>query len=113
MANGRLGPIVPRLELEDASPADNKGHDSPAELASYRKPCLNTITRAPRGELTHITRNSPVFTTMNIGITNKFATARILNHLSKFVFGSEILGDEVERAIKGDPGGPVCIGQNT
>ena len=94
---------------EDASPENNKGHDSPAELASYRKAYLNAITRASRGELTHITRNSHVFTTLYIGITNKFAMGGILNHLSKFVFGSGILGDKVEQGIKG--GGWYALGK--
>ena len=86
---------------ENASPEDNKGYDSPAELASFRKAYLNAITRASRGELTHITRNSHVFTTLHTGITNEFAMGGILHHLSKFVFGREILGDEVARAVKG------------
>ena len=86
---------------EDASSEANKGYDSPAELASYRKAYLNAITRASRGELAHITRNSHVCTKLYIGITNELGTGGVIHRLSKFIFGSGILGNEVERAIKG------------
>ena len=85
---------------QDASSEDNARHDSPAELASYRKAYLNAITRASKGQLTPITRNSHVWTTLYIAITNKFATSGIVNHLSKFVFGSGVLGYEAEEGIK-------------
>jgi aminoglycoside phosphotransferase (APT) family kinase protein len=81
---------------KDASPEDNAAYDSPAELATYRRAYLDAITRASNGKLTHITRNSHIWTTLYIALSNGIATSGIVDHLSKFVFGSGLLGYEVE-----------------
>jgi aminoglycoside phosphotransferase (APT) family kinase protein len=86
---------------KDASSEVNAGYDSPIELVKYRKAYLDAIDRASGGKLTHITRNSHVWTTLYIAICNGIATSGILDHLSKFVFGSGLLGYEVEEGIKG------------
>lgn len=85
----------------DASPEHNAGYDSPAELATYRRAYLDAITRASGGKLTHITRNSHIWTTLYIALSSKMATSGIVDHLSKFVFGSSLLGYDVEEGIKG------------
>jgi Phosphotransferase enzyme family len=95
---------------KDASPEDNAGHDSPAELAAYRRAYLDAITRASRGRLTHITRNSHIWTTLYIALTNRIATSDIVDHLSKFVFGSNLLGYDVEEGIRG--GAWYALGQS-
>ena len=94
---------------KDASPEDNAGYDSPAELATYRKAYLEAITRASKGKLTHITANSHIWTTLYIAISNGVATSGIVDHLSKFVFGSRVLGYEVEEGIRG--GAWYALGQ--
>lgn len=76
---------------KDSSPEDNAAYDSPAELATYRIAYLDAITRTSNGKLTHITRNSHVWTTMYIALSNGTATSGIVDHLSKFVFGSGLL----------------------
>lgn len=86
---------------KDSSPEDNAGYDSPAELATYRRAYLDAITRASRGKLTHITCNSHIWTTLYIAICNPMATPEIVRHLSKYVFGSGVLGYEVEQGIRG------------
>ena len=86
---------------KDASPEENAGHDSPAELATYRRAYLDAITRASRGRLTHIARNSHIWTTLYIAFTNEIATSGIVDHLSKFVFGSSPLEYDVEEGIRG------------
>jgi hypothetical protein len=86
---------------KNASPEDNAGYDSPAELATYRRAYLDAITRASSGKLTHITRNSHIWTTLYIALSNGMATSGIVDHLSKFVFGSSLLGYEVEEGIRG------------
>lgn len=85
---------------KDASPEDNAAYDSPAELATYRRAYLDVITRASNGKLTHITRNSHIWTTLYIALSNEIATSGIVDHLSKFVFGSGLLGYEVEEGIR-------------
>ena len=55
------------------SPEDNAGYDSwhsPAELATYRRAYLDAITRGSRGKLTHIKRNSHIWTTLHIALSN-------------------------------------------
>lgn len=86
---------------KDASPEDNARYDSPAELATYRRAYLDAITRASKGKLTHITVNSHIWTTLYIAVSNGIATSGIVDHLSKFVFGSRLLGYEVEEGIRG------------
>jgi aminoglycoside phosphotransferase (APT) family kinase protein len=86
---------------KDASPEVNAGYDSPTELVKYREAYLDAIHRASDGKLTHITRNSHVWTTLYIALCNKMATSRIVDHLSKFMFGSTALGYEVEEGIRG------------
>ncbi|KAM6504013.1 Protein kinase-like domain containing protein [Amanita muscaria] len=86
---------------KDASPEDNAGYDSPAELTTYRRAYLDAITRASKGKLTHITANSHLWTTLYIAVSNGIATSGIVDHLSKFVFGSGLLGYEVEEGIRG------------
>lgn len=86
---------------KDASPEINTRYDSPVALANYRKAYLDAIHCASAGKLTHITRNSHVWTTLLIAICNEMATSGIVDHLSKFVFGSGLLGYEVEEGIKG------------
>ena len=84
-----------------ASPEDNMHHDSPTELASYRRAYLDAITRASGGKLTHITRNSHIWTTLHIAIYSEMAAPEIVYRLSKFAFGSSILGYELEQGISG------------
>lgn len=94
---------------KNASLEDNAGYDSPAELATYRRAYLDAITRASRGELTHITHNSHIWTTLYIALCNGMETSGIVDHLSKFVFGSSLLGYEVEEGIRG--GAWYALGQ--
>ncbi|KAF8508633.1 kinase-like domain-containing protein [Hysterangium stoloniferum] len=94
---------------KDASPEDNADYDSPAELATYRRAYLDAITRVSRGQLTHITRNSHIWTTLYIAVSNGIATSGIVDHLSTFVFGSSLLGYEVEEGIEG--GAWYALGQ--
>ena len=83
-----------------ASPEANSDYDSPAELAKYRKAYLAAIHRASAGKLTDITRNFHVWITLSIAICNGTATSKIVDHLSKFIFGSGLLGYEVEEGIR-------------
>jgi hypothetical protein len=83
-----------------ASSEVNAAYDSPAELAKCRKAYLDAIHLASAGKLTGITRNSHVWTTLSIAICNGIATSGIVDHLSKFVFGSGLLGYEVEEGIR-------------
>jgi len=85
---------------KDASSENNAVYDSPAELANYRRAYLDAITRASSGKLTHITCNSHIWTTLYIALSNGMATSGIVDHLSKFVFGSGLLGYEVEEGIR-------------
>ena len=94
---------------KNASPEENAGYDSPAELATYRRAYLDAITCASRGKLTHITHNSHIWTTLYIALSNGMATSGIVDHLSKFVFGSSLLGYEVEEGIRG--GAWYALGQ--
>ena len=62
-------------------------------MKRYRKAYPDAIDRASAGKLTHITRNnSHVWTTLYITLSNGIATSGIVDHLSKFVFGSGVLG---------------------
>ena len=85
---------------KDVSPEGNAAYDSPAELATYRRAYLNAMTCASNGKLTHITRNSHIWTTLYIALSNEIVTSGIVDHLSKFVFGSGLLGYEVEEGIR-------------
>jgi aminoglycoside phosphotransferase (APT) family kinase protein len=85
---------------EKASLEANAGYDSPTELAKYRKEYLDAIHHASAGKLTDITRNSHVWSTLSIAICNGIATSEIVDHLSKFVFGSGLLGYKVEEGIR-------------
>ncbi|KAF8332430.1 kinase-like domain-containing protein [Amanita rubescens] len=84
---------------KDASPEDNMHYDYPTELGSYRRAYLDAITRASGGKLTHITRNSHIWTTLHDAICSEISGSSITYHLSKFVFGRSII--EVERGIRG------------
>ena len=86
---------------KDASPEVNVGYDLPTELVKYREAYLDAIHRASWGKLTHITCNSHVWTTLYTALCNKIATSGIVDHLSNFVFGSAVLGYEVEEGIRG------------
>lgn len=86
---------------KSASPEDNADYDSPSELAIYRRAYLDAITCASRGKLIYITLNSHIWTTLYIALSNEMATSEIVDHLSKFVFGSSLLGYEVEEGIRG------------
>ena len=83
----------------DAPPEDNVDYDSPADLAKYRKAYLDAIQRASADKLTHITRNSHVWTTLYIGLVNELATSEIVGQLCRFMFGTGIL-HEIEAGIK-------------
>jgi len=48
----------------------------------------------------HITRNSHIWTTMYIALSNGIATSGIVDHLSKFVYGRDLLGYKIEEGIK-------------
>jgi hypothetical protein len=78
-----------------------EGYDSPAELATYRRAYVDAITRASRGKLTHITVNSHIWTALWAALFSEKTASEIVNLLSKFVFGSSLLGHEVEEGIKG------------
>ncbi|KAF8314132.1 hypothetical protein F5887DRAFT_908515 [Amanita rubescens] len=84
---------------KDASPEDNMRHDSPTELASYRRAYLGAITRASGGKLTHVARNSHIWTTMHNAICSEITASEIVLELSKFVFGSSVF--DVEQGIRG------------
>jgi len=87
---------------KDRPPEVNAAYDSPADLANYHKAYLNAINRASARKLTHITRNSHIWMTLYIAFCNGIATSGIVDHLSKFVFGSGLLGYEVDDGIKGE-----------
>jgi hypothetical protein len=74
---------------------------TPTQLASYRRAYLDAITRASGGKLTHITRNSHIWTTLHIAICSEISAPENVYHLSKFAFGSGVLGYEVEQGING------------
>ena len=82
-------------------PKDNVQYYAPTELASYRRAYLDAITRASGGKLTHITRNSHIWTMLHIAVCLPIATPKIICHLSKFVFGSSVVGYEVAQGIRG------------
>ena len=82
-------------------PKDNVQYYAPTELASYRRAYLDAITRASGGKLTHITRNSHIWTMLHIAVCLPIATPKIIYHLSKFVFGSSVVGCEVAQGIRG------------
>ncbi len=84
---------------KDASPEDNMRYDSPTELASYRRAYLDAITRASGGKLTHVTRNSHIWTTLHNAICSEITASEIVLDLSKFVFGSGVF--YVEQGIRG------------
>ena len=86
---------------KDSSPEHNMHYDSPIELASYRRAYLDAITRASGGTLTHITRNSHIWTTLHNAICSEIMASTIVLHLSKFVFGSSLVVIEVEEGIRG------------
>jgi hypothetical protein len=88
---------------KDNSADQNSEYDSPEELHSYRKRYLDAIDRASAGALTRTTRNSHVWSALHIAITNAIASGGIVDHLSKFVFGSSLLGFQVEEGIGGGP----------
>jgi len=79
---------------------ENSQFDSAAELDRFRKMYLDIIDRVSFGMLTSITRNSHVWSALHIAVTNSIATSGIVDHLSKYVFGSGVLGYEVEEGIK-------------
>lgn len=82
------------------SAEENLQYDSPEELHTYREMYLAAIDKASAGKLTHSTRNSHIWTTLEIAITNRFAAGHIMYHLGKFVFGDKVLTYEVERGIE-------------
>jgi len=61
---------------------------------------LDIIDHASFGMLTSITRNLHIWSALHIAVTNLMATSGIVNHLSRYIFGSSVLGYEVEEGIK-------------
>lgn len=67
-------------------------YKSPTELDNYCKMYINAIDRASSGTPSCIYQNSHVGSTLYIAFTNTIAMGGIINHRSKFVFGSSVLG---------------------
>lgn len=61
---------------------------------------IDAIGRASFGTLSRVSRNSRVESTLYIADTNAVVTGGIVNHLPKFVFGSRVLGYDVERCFQ-------------
>jgi hypothetical protein len=77
---------------KDTSPEDNMRHDSPTELASYRRAYLDR-SRA------HVTLNSHIWTTLHNAICSQITASGIVLDLSRFVFGSSVC--DVEQGMRG------------
>ena len=84
----------------DHTPEENLPYDSPEELHAYREMYLAAIDKASSGKLTKSTRNSHVWTTLEIAAVNTYAASHIIYHLGKYVFGSSVLTYEVTRGIE-------------